>query len=355
VEENTVQKNHFNFGFLLLIFLSVVSVFVGGMFFQKIVLGETLVPVVPTPALLPTPTLQEFPDSDLAEPQPGSEFAEGKSYFDDTVMMITEERPRRILVATVTRNNQSGEWVENVRASYFDGSVWTRRLASGLATGAEIYSNSLIKRWVVNVDKSRVLKQSASGEIKIDSNLISFETGNLFNEIGMRSLPGYSKFMSTGKGSITINNKKLAAKVLYTRIYSLNSSEIQFYSSPLGLTTDWVAFWDEKGNFYHVDRTEVDKPTPIYETHQIGVQVTKTGFVGKSFGVLVTRDTMIPPEKYSVSLQNPLNTILNFKRVNLIDKAPNSEYDWYMGEIEGEVISSDEKTQGFGIVEYIHD
>lgn len=44
------------------------------------------------------------------------------------------------------------------------------------------------------------------------------------NEIGIRSLPGYTKFMSEGDGTIIINGEPFESYVLYTRIYSSNSS-----------------------------------------------------------------------------------------------------------------------------------
>jgi hypothetical protein len=213
-----------------------------------------------------------------------------------------------------------------------------------------------VKSWVINTDPSRVLKQTVQGDIAIDSNSLKFNTAILQNEIGIRSLPGYTKFMSEGSGILNANGTNYPVYVIYTRIYSLNAQEIQFYTQPFGLTTDWIAFWDNSGNFYHIDSTSVDKPTPTYQTHNLAVLKDVNGAITKSFDLSINRGTKNPPEQYSVMINNPINATLNFNRINGVNKAANSTYTWYMGDIEGTVQKENgEKINGIGLVEYIHD
>lgn len=347
---------------IIIIIIGFATTFASGYFLSKLLSAEKN--VTTSPAKVPEitkniPYIKETtPYPTVSNPeikQDSTAFLPGKHYFDDTIVLVTKDKPQINLVATVTRAEQEKNYAQSTRVSFFDGSSWTRQSTNKTAQDSTILSNNLVKSWNVNIDPSRVLKQTAQGEITINNSSIVFSTDVLQNEIGMRSLPGYTKFMSSGTGTISVNGAVHQAYVLYTRIYSLNASEIQFYNEPFGLTTDWVAFWDIQGNFYHIDETSVDKPTPTYQTHQIGVIDDITSGVSKTFNISVKRDAKNPPIDYSISFNNPMNATLSFTRVNGVNKAPNGSFTWYMGSIEGTVQrNSGEKINGIGLVEYIH-
>lgn len=273
-------------------------------------------------------------------------FLSGKHYFDDTVLLITKDEPHYTLVATVNRSEKDdSSYIQNTRVSFFNGIDWKRILKSDNTQNSAIKNNEFVNSWIVNINENRVLKQSVTGELNVDNTKINFDTSTLENEISIRSLPGYTKFMSEGSGFLVINNEKHDAYVLYTRIYSSNASELLTYDGNIGLLTDWVAFWDNDGNFYHVDSTEVKDPTPNYQTHSIGVWKSKIGSVLKTFEVKVVRDDKKPPINYALNLGYPINKSLRFDKYNDINKAPNNSYVWHMGNIKNE--------NGIGLVEYI--
>lgn len=287
--------------------------------------------------------------------QDSTKFLPGKHYFDDTIMIVTMDKPQVSVIATVTRAEQDKDYVQSTRVSYYDGSSWARQSMSKASKDSTIVSSNLIKSWDIAIDPSRVLKQTVQGEVTINNTSLVFSTGVLQNEIVMRSLPGYTKFISSGTGTLTANGVMHQAYIAYTRIYSLNAREIQFYNQSFGVTTDYIVFWDTQGNFYHVDATSVDKPTPIYQSHQLGIMENINGAVEKTFSVTVNRDSKNPPEQYTTSL-NGIGVTLRFNRINEINKAPNGSFTWYMGNIEGTVLKPNgESLSGIGLVEYIHD
>src|SRR6266849_4975398 len=51
--------------------------------------------------------------------QDSTKFLPGKYYFDDTIMLITKDKPQITLVATVTRNQGDTDYVQNTRVSYY--------------------------------------------------------------------------------------------------------------------------------------------------------------------------------------------------------------------------------------------
>ncbi len=302
------------------------------------------------------PSISNAPLYPTTNPQDVTKFLPGKHFFDDSIILITKNKPQITVVATVIRTEQEHDYAQNTRVSYHDGSNWTRQIDSKTTPDSTIVGNSLVKQWTTTLDPSRVLKQKAHGEITINNSSLKFSTGDLHNEIAMRSLPGYTKFLSNGSGTLTINGTTHQAYVLYTRIYSLNAADIQFYDQSLGVTTDWIAFWDTQGNFYHVDATSVNKPTTKYQSHQLGVMEDTIGTVTKTFRVSTKRDTTNPPSQFTVSVNSPIGATLNLNRINGLDKAPNKSYTWYMGNIEGTVQKANgEVVNGTGLVEYIQD
>ena len=208
-----------------------------------------------------------------------------------------------------------------------------------------IKNNEFVENWTIEYDKSRVLKQSVTGSLNVKGVKVDFQTGVLENEITIRSLPGYTKFMSESDGKLTINNQSFDAYLLYTRIYSVDASELITYNGNLGLLTDWIAFWDKDGNFYHIDSTSVEKPIPNYQTHSIGIYKSKDGSISKTFSIAINRDKNIPPQNYSIQMGFPISKLLEFNKYNDIDKSPTDLYSWHMGNIKN--------SDGVGLVEYI--
>lgn len=336
---------------ILLLILGFIICFITGFFLNPLLSNQTKTDKTTSNVKpLPTPVIDKTNET----AQEITKFLPGKAYFDDTVMLVSKKDPAVSLIATATRNQQEKGYVQNTRVSVFDGKSWARKTGQATTDTSTIVSGTIVKNWTTETDPSRVLKEKSSGEINLNDLQIKFSTNTLQNEISVRSQPGYTKFMSNGEGTLTINNQSYPAYVLYTRIYSLNASEIQFYDQPFGLTTDWVAFWDENGNFYHVDTTSVSKPTDIYKTHKLGVMETNTGSVLKTFAVTTTRDQITPPDKYTFNLQNPVDVTLNLERLNSLNKAPNNSYKWFVGQVKGTATLNGQTINGVGIVEYIN-
>lgn len=366
ISETTIASNQDNppkhipkIFIIIVIVIGFITTFASGYFLSHLLTTEQNVTTGATPQTKNIPYVKDatpYPTSDNPQvAQDSTKFLPGKHYFDDTIMIVTKDKPQINVVATVTRAEQDNDYAQSTRVSYYDGGNWTRQSASKTSQDSTIVSNNLVKSWNTTIDPSRVLKQTAQGEITINNSSLVFSTGVLQNEIGIRSLPGYTKFISNGTGTLTVNGAAHQAYMLYTRIYSLNAAEIQFYNQPFGVTTDYIAFWDTQGNFYHVDATSVDKQTPTYQTHQLGIIEDTDGAVEKTFSVTVNRDSKNPPEQYTASLNSPIGVTLNFNRVNGINKAPNGSFTWYMGNIEGSVQKNNgESLQGIGLVEYIH-
>lgn len=279
----------------------------------------------------------------------------GKKYYEESVMMMTKTEPYITFIATVVRLEQDIGFTQNTRISFYDGTGWKRDSESRHLNDSTIIGGKLINSWEVSIDPSRVLKEGTNGKAVIDNHEVVFRTGELRNEISMRSLPGYTKFMSKGDGFLSIDGKSYAVNEIYTKIYSLNSADIQFYSEPLPVTTDWIVFWDKDGNIYHLDMTDVPNPTPVYQSHTIGFRESNNSVIAKTMKAQVERDQNTPPQKYTVTFGSPVSETLRADLQNALNKSLRSDSPWYMGQIKGTITKEDGSTvEGVGIVEYIH-
>ncbi|EKD80412.1 MAG: hypothetical protein ACD_40C00108G0003 [uncultured bacterium] len=328
---------------LLLIFLGFISSFVSGYFIKDWFIAESNSTTQPQPSSVPTTNT----DKDSYLP--------GKAHQVDTVYILVKASPQPILIATVSRQEQNQNFAQTTRISYFDGSTWTRDTKSQTTASIDIATNDLIQNWQIDTDPTRVMKQSATGNIKIHDLDLAFDTQELRNEIPVRSLPGYTRFYSVGSGTLTIAGQNFPAYVLYSRLYSSDSSQIQFYNQPFGLTTNWLAFWDQDGNFYHVDTTQVDQSTDIYQTHQIGIFESNQRSVTTIFSVPITADTQTPPLNYTFKFTSPVNRTITLTTKDSQDKYPQNPFSWFMSRAQGQVTTAGgQNIPGVGLLEYIH-
>lgn len=349
-----------NIVLIILLVLGFVSTFAGGFFLSTFLASEqTTAPPLsitpkPTSLITGTPIPTPAPDPD-GQKMSLMNFDVGKHYFDDTMLLITKTAPFYTFVATTTRTEGADSYTQNTRSSFYNGTDWVRKTDTTKTNSPAILPDALVSSWQIAINSSRVLKEQSVGAFTIGQNNIGFSVGNLQNEMTIRSLPGYTKFMSEGNGTLTIDGTAYPAHALYTRIYSSNTKEIQFYNAPIGVTTDWLAFWDANGTFYHIDASDVAKPTDIYMTHQLGVVKHANGAVEKTFSVASTRDTENPPTKYTISLNTPERPSISFTRKTAINKAPDGAYSWFLGTGDGVVTTNGKQVSGIGVVEYIHD
>jgi hypothetical protein len=356
----TQKKPNIFFDILILFLLiSGLSIsFLGGFYLKSLLQKEKetqnhfpVTSTQPIPTQAPTKTANQNIDKEL---NLSSNLITSNFYYDDTIIILTKTKPYKALVVTATRNGKDNSFIQGTRASFYNGESWTRKIENHEISNSSISSNSIVIEWLKNIDPSRVLKESISGIIQINDSQIKFDTGPLFNEMATRSLPGYTKFMSQSSGHVTINNSSYPAYYLYSKIYSQNASDIQFYNTPFGLTTNWLVFWGNNDTFYHVDKTNVPNPTNIYQTHEIAIKKDLNNFIGKTFKVAVSRNSIDSPDSYQFNLGNPINDSLSITRLNSINKSPDGSYIWQMGIVEGTINSQDNNISGIGLIEYIH-
>ncbi len=279
-----------------------------------------------------------------------------KPYSSDEIILISKDAPHYTLIAYASKTVKTkSSFSQRQKAFFFDGKTWQGDIASTTSVYSDIVSSPIIPKWNVIIDPTRVLKQSVSGEVQLNNNKVEFNVPEFDNELGIRSLPEYTQFRSETDGQIILNGKSYDSYVLYSRTYAYATSISSIVvTNPVGINSDWVAFWDTDGNFYHVDKTSVDNNYKgEYKSHSIAIYKDNLGRIQKSFVFDIQK---VSTTGYKIKIPANINKNVNVNFLNEVDKNVTfSPYAWTTGQIEGEVITENGKRiNGFGIYEQLY-
>ena len=129
-----------------------------------------------------------------------------------------------------------------------------------------------------------------SGVVKMtETNEVSFSITDIKGDFITRNRPEYTQFQSTGKALVKIGNETKEAFALVETLHSNDYEKRIFFprlSSVVSLTHQFV-LWDEFGNFYMIDNSEVFSDTPEYPSHSWLLYKSKDGETKKGFSVMV--------------------------------------------------------------------
>lgn len=307
--------------------------------------------VVPTEIVGKNTSLTPTPVSEI----PLVKFLPNKQYFDDTYVAIQQDPPHAAIVLSTSRVEQQQNFIEYTKVNYFDGQAWNRKTVTTTIPSSDIKTNSLLRSWA---NASEIAQNQSSppplAEVQLPTGSITFTSVNLQNEISLQSLPGSTKFIYQGLGTITIKGDTTPAYIFYSRTYSFNAVDLAFLTHPENLTSNWFLFWDKENTFYYFDNHAVPGSTNPIQNFQIGVRESGDQVVLRTAGISPSFQKENQISNYNVIFSNPINERVELPEQNTINKADSKAYQWIMELGEGKVIKREGRiVLGVGLVEYI--
>lgn len=341
----------------ILIGAGVVAVLI--IFFLGFFIGRAGKPKVIVAAPTPTPTLAQVtavsptPTPFSEQPAATIDFLPGKQYFDDTFAVIEKAAPHRTLLLSVSRIEQQQSYVEYIRANYYTGQSWDRTSLTTTQPNSDIVTNTLLKEWNDPSGKQFYDNQNIA-TVTLQNEEVSFTSKSLQDELSVQSQPGSTKFAYQGPGTISINGDKNDAYVYRSRTYSFNASDLAFLAHPETLTSDWMVFWDDEGNFYNLDSRQTQNNASPIQQLNVGIREDSNHNIVKSTQTNVSIDQSNKVQEYNVYFSDPINERVELFIGNAINKADKKSYLWVINSGEGNAVRKEGRlVKGVGILEFI--
>jgi hypothetical protein len=163
-----------------------------------------------------------------------------------------------------------------------------------------------------------------------------------------------TKFAYQGPGTIIINGDKNDAYVYRSRTYSFNASDLAFLTKPETLTSNWMVFWDNEGNFYNLDSRRTQNSNASIQQLNVGVREDSNHNIVKSTQADASIGQVQNVQAYSVNFSDPINERVDLFISNAINKADKKSYLWVVNAGEGNAIRKEGRlVKGVGIAEFI--
>jgi len=305
------------------------------------------------PETLPTRVPTVTPIDSSAAAQSGVQYLPGKQYYDDSVAIITKTEPYRAVLLSISRFEQTKAYTQLTKVNYFDGTSWLRENVSTAIPSSPIVSNPLIRTWSLKTTDTNNLRNDNKLDITIENKPVTFLLEKISTDVSTQAYQGYSKFNYFGEGTLKTAGDEQEAYIFYTQTFAASASDVSFLGTPEKLESDWLVFWDDQGNAYHLDKLASDVPNKPLQNYQIGVILYANGQTLKVTRGDIRKNSQ-QANQYSISLPTNPQTLLNVIISYPLNKATENAYSWQLGILTGKVGDVNSTINGVGLLETIH-
>ena len=111
------------------------------------------------------------------------------------------------------------------------------------------------------------------------------KSGPMDSDFVVRNVPEYTELSSAGVGEVLVDGETIPVSILHERVYSTDYRPLVFFegSATLRSETIQLVLWDELGNFYLIDRSDVPVPSPSYTSHFWALHKDSEGYTKKAY------------------------------------------------------------------------
>lgn len=147
---------------------------------------------------------------------------------------------------------------------------------------------------------------SINGIVKTENETITFIVPEIHTHMTVRAEDDYSKFggaTNSASAGFTVGAESFESYAALLAGYNSQEDVPDWMS--LGVHTDWLMYFDKNWNFYHLDKTSVDKFSSAYASHS---------FFATSFG-----DTVDYIQDFDITGSTPVFSVTSsgLKKLNL--------------------------------------
>jgi hypothetical protein len=186
---------------------------------------------------------------------------------DFDVLLVSPENPN--IMFHVNHLDNRAEGYKTTFLNYtLDGST---------LKSVNIPFDSIVWKYRANLDGTETnnnASYSISGSFNVEGKKVTFEVPGIRLGMVIRAQPNAGKYGGVTldpSGLLTIDTTTYPVYAAVTAGFFANYPSIDMKEA--GIRTHWAMYFDKDFNFYHLDLTQVNKPTPDYYSHSFLSQI----------------------------------------------------------------------------------
>jgi hypothetical protein len=220
-------------------------------------------------------------------PNAGGEIGEYR-YFSDRFVVSGDAPDGRPFLFDVSLNRKGipeGGFIHYYLVSALDGD---RRTKTGAQEDKEYHTvdpQLFLQGFSRSVAADRSTRESYKFTLPLFDEKYIFSTGEFIGDFIEKNEPEYTLYISIATATVSRGKETFAARVMHERVYSSDFRPTIFFAGEESLSSESIQLilWDKDGNFYLIDRSLVETPSPAYTSHFWALLKKADGFGKKAF------------------------------------------------------------------------
>lgn len=283
----------------------------------------------------------------------------GKHFFADELIFVANDGEKDVIIHLDLNRK---ELEEGIYMHYY----WAQLAYSDLVSKDYVYFEDEHPQVSTQMNTQKLFTHFEAKNFEDLSSRenysLAFTLGDYDVEVDLANLEGdfliknsleYTKYISEGVATITVDGQRYEGRGLVSKIYSSDYSKYIFfdgYENIQNVTHNFMV-WDAEGNFYALDLTEVMNDNPYYTSHHwILFKNAQTAARNKAFRaeIVFEKETNGTPKSWHVTVPQ-LNQDFQLQPAIVW----NNENQRFEGVVQGLVEDDDTKSEIKGIFTYL--
>lgn len=263
-------------------------------------------------------------DSQINEP--GSS-CESCKFFNDNITLYMPDESNPIAVEIDVNRKQESDGAYS-HYYFLDGTINNKTLdqyGQFKATNPAVQPYAFLQQFTRVEPTDASVRAVYSGALETTSGIrVEFTTSPLQGDFVTRNTPEYTQFQSVTKAEMVIDGVENTAYALVETIHSTDYEKRIFFPtlSLLDSLTHQFVLWDETGNFYLIDDSQVFSETAAYPSHSwLLYKEASNGNTKKGFDTSITQPV---ENRWQITVPDFHNGVITVDSVKVYELASNN-------------------------------
>lgn len=276
-----------------------------------------------------------------------------KDYFYDRIIVSAKDDQQQPLVAVFEGSRQETKQ-PGFSHSYgvyvlYQGKVF-RDFTSFTSPSSTVQAHDFITSFSSNAS-AELPEFTYTMGIKLDTQNFTFTFSDLESDFLVKNNLEYIRFISPGLAKISVGGKVFSGHVMVDRVLSTNGKIPTLEGYEVKRTSHSIALWQENGDFYHIDTSQVFTPNVPYASHTwVLYKNAQTKSTNKLYEASVVY-TPNPEPSWKIIIPELNNTKLTFKLISTLTKNSEQLEGYVQGTVQDK--SGKHEVSGYALYEDI--